>query len=352
MDSAINAAYLGRLAHCYVRMSHLAVAHTATSLVNQGRLLQGMLGDDAPQQLNESIASLAGQGGASPRPETIGQALLAMQQVAGEAIAQLSAVVEHREAAVARYDRAVAAFEHQASTPRFVRDAVSLPIEQYAQAIPARLEAQIDSLMKNRYDALVFRQMLVDKVVDRDALVKLLEDLISAQTDELCDGWRGVAERHAVSWPKTLPSSNPGVDEVVNQFIKPIQLFYERPGVIRSAFGLGRGKFQEKLTSEVDEGVANLTRAALRMVESEWRKVAEHCRHSASSALEEWIRSSTGNDREGCLREAAAARAKIESLQDWLEGVKDLGVARWFASQREPLRRAAAVRIVSRLQQV
>jgi adenosyl cobinamide kinase/adenosyl cobinamide phosphate guanylyltransferase len=354
LNSAIRssdprAACFGRLAHCYAHLFDVAVAETAASLTSQGRHLQGVLGDEAPKQLRETMASLAGKGGNSPEPETVNQALLAMHQIGQTAITRLRDVVNRHEAAVAQYDLASAAFEKHASAQFFARDVASAELQQYARTVQTRFQGLIDPLIENRFDALVFRQMLVEQVLAQDALVELLESLADTQANRLCDGWREVAEHHAIPWLGALPQSRLEIDGPVNEFLRPIQLFYERPGVIRSVLRLGRGKLQEKLAAEVDEGTAKLTRALMRLVEDQWQKTAEHCRSGASRALQEWIRSTTGKDRESCLREVAAARVKIDSLTAWLKNLASLNVTDWLLSKRESVRHAATARIVSRL---
>ncbi|NLN19404.1 MAG: hypothetical protein GX162_09050 [Firmicutes bacterium] len=321
----------------------------AAAIVNRGRRLERLVANEDRQQINRIIRRMLSR--TADSSQAITEAVVLMQELVRNAIANGCATAERYESAVSRYDTIAPALDRHTAKLTFAQEAILGQIEQYTRTVQTRLLAQIDRLIDNRFDSAVFQRILIDEVLAQEDLLELLRDIVSAESRRLDASWRKAAASHALTWTDFPLDYNITLDEAIHEFLKPIQLHYERPSAIRSVFlGLGRGKLQDKLIREVSEGMSALTQAVMRLLEHAWQEMAAHYKERAVRALHEWLRTTTGFDRESCIEEAAVIRHKVEALKAMSEQLDQISLTDWLVSKQESLRQAALKRIVWRLE--
>jgi hypothetical protein len=292
----LYAVYSDRVAHCYSDVSKRAVGNAAALVVDQGRRLQRLLKDQPRQRIDEYTKNRLNR--RTDSPEALTQTIAAMQETIRDAIADECTAAERYEAAAARYDTIAEAIDHHATKHSFDHETVSRPIQQYTRGVQTRLLEQIGRLIDNRFDSALFRQILVSEVLAQQALAEHLQGMLDLESRRLEASWHKEAQSHAIPWTEPPLDCSVAIAEPVEGFLKPIQLHYERPSAIRSVFmGLGRGKLEDKLIREVNEGVANLTQSIVQLLEHAWQDMADHYRNRAVQALQTWMQAATGHDR-------------------------------------------------------
>lgn len=346
--------YTERLAHSYSRVSTHALAESAAAVAKRGEQLLSLFGDTVPSRLvtaaRDVVRQNSNRAGDSHSVGNVERGSTQLRETALAAVSHLKSEAERLQEVVNRYDRMCLAFVRHAAALEFPSDEVQARIERYADEMRERSLSHSDFLAENRYDSAVFRRILVEEVLDQSKLAALVEGIGESISTRLSDGWLGLAQRYGIALARSERDTPIQLEMLVAAFLQPIQLFYERPSVLRSMLqALGRGKFEEKLREEVETGFAEVTGLLRESLVREWEAAATRWQALATSAAQVWFNSFAGEDRDACLARVADRREQARAIATWVKRLEEVTVAHTIYSWGKVVRTGAVSRIAERL---
>lgn len=350
-NRALQEVYAGQLAQVYRRLAGKAVADTFVSISDHVNLLAHELAtlplSPAVQTLLRSAARPAA---AADETTDLRARSMLLQQLITEVRVAIDNQINSIQAALNKYS------DMQETLPRLVAGAtyqdpaLNASLSQFADDVQHRLTAWADRLAENRYDQAAFRNLLVHDVLDIAGLAQVMSGAAEVGFKQQRARWCGIAAQLGVSLNREPPRNQFDLEALAAEFVKPIQLVYEKPGVLRSiAQALSRGKFQDKLAGEVQAGMARLRPEVVAAIAQAWQDVEACWQKITASAIETWLQTTAGADQSGCREMLTQLRRKLDYVADWQAHLQQLTPQQVIASWAQPVRQQAVERLSTRL---
>lgn len=351
---SLQQTYAGRLKHSY----SLVVAHalaTGAKLVTGNALELLSLASNLPESLLAPVRRIAalgpGRSGKAPDAQSIANGCSQLRKTAQAAVAYLQQTAGHLEELVSRYDQACEEYARHTSALEFPAAELGTRVDGYSNEVRERYQSLAELLAENRYDAAVFRRLLVEDVLVQPKLEALITSILAGHHNRLHRLWEGVAGAMGLTVPEPGSPVFAELELLVASFLEPVQLFYERPNVLRGMLqALSRGRFQEKLNGEVGEGLAAMAKAIFGVLEQHWITEVERWRAAANNAALAWLRDAAGADRHTCMARATSLREQARAITAWVDALEDVSVESILDDWRPAICDGAVRRVAGRVQ--
>lgn len=341
----VQSTFAPRLASLCQSVTRAIQGQLAAAVEEKAGELLPLLGHDAPQGLLRRISTLRVVERAEWR-----RSLAELHEAVAGAISYLRYHVGQAEEQIAQRDRMSAA------ATEYATDRVSQPptaetsIQQYVLEIWARYTSLSDTLVDRRYSPADFRRLLVEELLGTDRLAVQMEQTQSAYMAMGRQAWYDWARGCGLSLAEPTRGPAGDIGPLVEAFLQPIQLEYERPGMIKSVFqALGRGKLEEKLTAEIGTGLEAMSETWESECERVWQAVNSLWHRQAAGAVDDWFRSESGTNLSEAEERLKVRRQRIRDLEQWGAALQAIDAPRLLRNKSEQMRKDAAAHIVRRL---
>lgn len=352
---SLQQVYAGRLEHSYSLVAaHALAASTALVSGKASQLLS--LGSDLPESLLAPIRHVAAlssaRSGRAADAASVAGGCSQLRETAQAAVTYLQQTAGNIEASVFRYDQVCEEYARHAASLEFPAEELDSRVDGYANEVRQRCQSLGELLAENRYDAAVFRRLLVEDVLVQAKLGAFIGSTVENHHRRLHRAWQGAAGAVGLTVPELNSPVFAEPDLLVASFLEPVQLFYERPSVFWGMLqALGRGRFQEKLNAEVSEGLAAMAKVISGMLEQQWKAEVGRWHAAASGAALAWLRGAAGADRHTCMARAAALREQAQAITKWAKDLGDISVRTTLDGWRAAVCNGALRRMAKRVRQ-
>lgn len=345
-------AYAARLAHHYKRVVARAEAAAGAEIAQQAErlclALQGVPISAADLATLRNVAAKA----SSPRKRDMPviEALSMLRRAAANADATIGAAAGQLAEALNRFDAMIAAVRQHAADNTYDADGPAAAVSTFCVEVRGRCLRLVDTLAEKRYDSAEYRRLLIDELLDRTKLALLLTEQSEAGFRRQKESWQALLARWGLTLEESPKRAAFELDLLLDHFLAPVQLTYDRPGVLKSVLqAFGRNKFQEKLVAEVEAGLQRLQPQILAMLQADWQAAQSGWLGLAEATIQHWLVAETGSDSSAGRAQLAAWQEKRAVIASTLQRLGDISAVSAISAWREQIRKGAATRLTRRL---
>jgi hypothetical protein len=163
--------------------------------------------------------------------------------------------------------------------------------------------------------------------------------------------WQSVGSKLDISPPGEPSRTAFDIDAITQEFIIPIQLVYERPGVLKViAQAFNRGKFQEKLCADIRNGLAQARPYIRSAILSAWEDAEDRWLQLAQAGADNWLKNKTGANRTDTADQLQSLQHKLSNLEKWQASLLEISPVRTLDSWQMQLKQQAVDCLIKRVQ--
>jgi hypothetical protein len=349
-DHAFAYRYAARLKHEYTYVAERALFAVHDRITQEvAWLLQHMQAAPLPPALIARFQEL----GVAPKRLTADAAesrIALLRQLVDEAAEFLTTSTTNLAQMGKRYDGIIQVLTQTAAKGDGLTEQTDELLASFNAGVRERLQSMVSRLAEARFTAADFTRLLTDELLAGHTLHRLLTEVLESAYQRQMRHWRETANRLHLRSDAAPQQPALDMDALLQTFLEPIQLVYERPNMLRSiAHALSRGRLYDKLTQEINMGLNNLTtyvteqmRQLYDATEKEW---SDLMRRTAA----EWFSEQTGIQRDDLETRLSQWEEYKRMLQGWAERLQKITPAQVVRDWQPELTRQALHHLAERI---